>query len=452
MQRRVFLKLASMVVAGAIPGTRVVASARKQRVLIVGAGIAGLAAAQTLMRQGHEVLVLEARDRIGGRIWTSTRWPDAPLDLGATWIHGVKGNPLTALAATIDAATVSTSYESSIVYDTSGRPLTEAQESHLEELQEQVAAALGTAQEQDEDQSVQSAVETALNWGRLAPKDKRLVNFILNGSIEHEYAGSTAELSAHWFDADAAFGGPDALFVNGFQEIIQLLAQGVPVELGQTVEQVAWAGRQVQVTTSTATHSADRVIVTLPLGVLKAGAVRFTPALPGRKRSAIAALGMGVLNKCYLRFATAFWPTAFDWLEYIPAQRGVWTEWVSFMRTVNLPVLLGFNAADQGHAIESWTDDEIVASALQTLRIMFGRSVPLPVDYQITRWAADPFARGSYSFNALGSTPVMRDHLAESLNGKVFFAGEATERDYFSTAHGAYLSGLRAAEEVMHAA
>ena len=158
---------------------------------------------------------------------------------------------------------------------------------------------------------------------------------------------------------------------------------------------------------------------------------------------------MGVLNKCYLKFSQAFWPSKFDWLEYIPAKRGEWVEWVSFMRVARLPVLLGFNAADHGRKIEGWTNEQIVASAMRTLRTLFGRNVCEPLDYQITRWGSDPFARGAYSFTALGSTPRMRDHLAQSLNGKVFFAGEATERKHFGTVNGAYQSGLRAAQEIM---
>jgi monoamine oxidase len=122
------------------------------------------------------------------------------------------------------------------------------------------------------------------------------------------------------------------------------------------------------------------------------------------------------------------------------------------MRAARLPVLLGFNAADHGRKIEDWTDEQIVASAMQTLRTLFKRNVPEPLDYQITRWASDPYARGAYSFNALGSTPRMRDHLAQSLNSKVFFAGEATERTHFGTVHGAYQSGLRAAQEIMELA
>ena len=282
----------------------------KQRVLVVGAGIAGMAAAQELVRQGHEVVVLEARERIGGRIWTSTRWPNARLDLGATWIHGVKGNPITELAAKINARTITTSYNRYIVYGTSGQSLNDAQENRLDQLRKQIKKELHTARNHHKDQSVQAAVEVALNWATIPPEDKRLVDFILNSCIEHEYAGSTNDLSAkYWYDAADAFKGADALFVNGYQEIITHLAKGVTVKLGQTVREVQCGSENVSVVTDRGEYKADRVIMTLPLGVLKDGMVRFSPELPGEKRQAIAALGMGVLNKCYLKFSQAFWPS-----------------------------------------------------------------------------------------------------------------------------------------------
>jgi monoamine oxidase len=182
---------------------------------------------------------------------------------------------------------------------------------------------------------------------------------------------------------------------------------------------------------------------------LQAGSVRFTPDLPAAKEQAIDKLGMGVLNKCYLRFPEAFWPTDVDWLEYIPDQHGAWTEWVSLQRVAGLPILLGFNAADQGRAIEEWPDQEIVASAMATLRTIFGEEIPDPLDYQLTRWASDPFAFGSYSYDAVGVSPTTRKTLAKPLQNRLFFAGEATEHNYYGTAHGAYLSGLRAAKEMV---
>lgn len=129
MQKRDVLKLLGAMLMGLARGARAdkaesdaSASGQKQ-IVVIGAGLAGLAAASELQQRGHEVVVLEARDRIGGRIWTSSRWPGMPLDLGATWIHGVKGNPLTDLADELGARRVVTRYERSITYNTAGSVL-----------------------------------------------------------------------------------------------------------------------------------------------------------------------------------------------------------------------------------------------------------------------------------------------------------------------------------------
>lgn len=424
----------------------------EEQILIIGAGLAGLTAAQVLQQAGYQVQVLEARKRLGGRIWTSRHWPDAPLDLGASWIHGVKGNPLTPLAAEVGARTVLTSYGRYAIYGTDGKPLSPRQEQELETLSESLENALQAFRKQPHllpDQPLQSAVEKAFNWPHLSAEKRQLLEFLLNGSIEQEAGGSSRELSARWYKDTLSFPGDDALFPQGFDQVIRYLARNIKVTLGQQVSQINWSGQRVEVSTQQRQYSADRVIVTLPLGVLKSGKLRFEPALPPAKQKAIGALGMGLLNKCYLRFAKAFWPAEIDWLEYIPSQRGAWTEWVSYQRAAGLPVLMGLHAAERGKEIENLSDRQLVASAMQTLRRIFGSKTPEPLDAQITRWASDPFALGAYSFNALGATPEMRDQLAAQLNETLFFAGEATERQHFSTAHGAYLSGLRVAEEIM---
>lgn len=271
----------------------------------------------------------------------------------------------------------------------------------------------------------------------------------MNSAIEHEYAGSLGELSTWWWDDDGGFDGGDVLFPDGFGAIPEFLARGLDLRTGQVVERIEHGPEGVRVLAGSQTMAADHVVVSVPLGVLKAGAIEFSPGLPQAKRKAIDGLAMGVLNKCFLRFPRAFWPTEVDWIERVPERHGEWTEWVSFVRPSGQPVLLGFNAADYGRRIEALGDREIVAGAMQVLRGLYGPDIPDPVAHQITRWARDPHALGSYSFNPVGSDPKLRDALAASVGGRLHFAGEACERKHFATTHGAYLSGLRAARTII---
>lgn len=455
MYRRNFLKIFGLTLMGSAHSACSeksqgnIATSSKKRVVVIGAGLSGLAAARELHRQGNEVVVVEARDRIGGRIWTSSKWTDMPLDFGASWIHGTQGNPLTDLADQINAKRLTTSYDRAVTYNTSGQLLSNAEEVRLEKTRNQVFGELKKAQNEDPDVSLRQAIEPLIRQFDKSSESYRFINFILSGEIEHEYSGSAERLSAHWYDSDKKFNGNDDLFVQGFRVIPEFLSQGLRIELGQVVKEIQWHQSPIRVITQNTEFLADHVIVTLPLGVLQAGKVRFTPELPQNKQTAIAKLGMGVLNKCYLRFPDVFWSADVDWLEYISASHGEWTEWVNFNRAANMPILLGFNAADRGRAIETWSDEQIVASAMQTLRTIYGVSIPEPIDYQITRWASDPFSLGSYSYNPVGAEPNMRQELAAPLEKSVFFAGEASNDDYFGTAHGAYLSGLRAAQEIL---
>ncbi|RRR69548.1 MAG: FAD-dependent oxidoreductase [Candidatus Viridilinea halotolerans] len=456
MQRRDLLKLLALICLGGgssacgTGGGSGGGMARRGRTIVIGAGLAGLAAARELRHNGEDVVVLEARDRIGGRLWTSSAWPDMPLDLGATWIHGVRSNPMTDLADALQARRLVTSYDKSATYHTNGQLLTDAEEAHSEALGNQVRMALHNAQQRDADVTVRQAVAALTQQVQPSLAATRLLNFVLSSEIEHEYAGSAHHLSAHWYDSADEFEGDNALFVHGFQIITDYLATDLLIELSQVVKAIVWGEHEVRVLTERMTFTADRVVVTLPLGVLQSSSVQFTPELPSAKRHALAALGMGVLNKCYLRFSRAFWPHDIDWLGHVSAQHGVWNEWVSFQRVAQMPILLGFNAADHGREIEAWSDQQIVASAMETLGIMFGSNIPQPNAYQITRWATDPFARGAYSYNALGSAPAMRDTLAMPVEGKLFFAGEASHSAHFGTTHGAYLSGLRVAEQILY--
>lgn len=450
MKRRELINLAGLALAGGVLGlpSRALASDSGQRVIVIGAGISGLAAATRLDAAGYDVTILESRNRLGGRIWTNDQWPKSPVDLGASWIHGVIGNPITAIAKAAGARTVTTRYDSYVIYGKDGKILTPKQESRIDDLSVIINRSIRIAQNANRDRSILETVRSAVQWDQLSGEDRSWVDYIINSNIEQEYSGSAADTSTYWFDSDLAFKGQDALLPDGYTTVTEHLANGLDVLTGTTVTEVAWNPGGVTVTTNHGIMHADNVVITLPLGVLKANKVLFNPGLPAAKRKAIQALGMGLLNKCFLRFPKVFWPADRDWLEAIGQVPGLWAEWVSYARPLGMPILVGFNAADVGREVETWSDRKTVDSAMGTLRRIFGNGIPDPVGYQITRWAADPFSLGSYSFNALGSRPGMRDDLARSIDGRVFFAGEATDRRYFGTVHGAYLSGLRVADEI----
>lgn len=413
------------------------------RVLVIGAGMGGLGAARALADAGRAVTVIEARPRIGGRIHTSRLWPDLPMDLGASWIHGQSGNPLSALARQAGSRLIETSYDAAVLLGSDGEP----GDPDLSPAERLLRGALAAAGRLERDVSVQQALQANADWQAASPALRRLVQYLVNSTLELEYSGPAQLLSAWHGQESEEFGGEDALFADGFDRIPALLAQGLDIRLSASV--TALAPGQVTLADG-ARLAVDRVICTVPLGVLQSGRLRFTQALAPPRQAAIDGLRMGLLNKCWLRFDRVHWPEDVDWIGWLGPQPGYWAAWVSLARGMGAPVLLGFNAADAAAEIEGLSDRATADVAHQALRAMFGSRFPAPLAAQVTRWAQDPLALGSYSYNAVGTSPETRRALAGSdWDGALWFAGEATSAGYFGTAHGALLSGRSAAQGVL---
>ena len=414
--------------------------------LVIGAGIAGLRAAEVLVAAGRRVIVLEARDHLGGRIRTDRSW-GVPVELGASWIHGVTNNPIAAVAAAAGIKTQAADYES-IVYGADGARLPART---LDRLEAQVAELLEAGREDspDTDEPLRTALDRAISDDDLDAAERLDIEMAITESIEHEYASDAVDLSANHFDDGGEESGGDVLLPGGYDEIVQAVAKTVDVRFSHVVASIDTTGDRVVVTTAVGTFFANAVIVTVPLGVLKAGSIQFLPPLSEAKSTAIARLGMGALSKTCLRFESAFWPADAELIDIVPAEsrRGQWVESLNLLSLVDVPALMMFNAGKFARAVESMTDAEVIASASAALEPAFPGH-PAPTAMLRSSWSTDPFSLGSYSFLGVGSSLADRDALAAA-EGRRFFAGEACSHDHAATVHGAYASGEAAAEAVL---
>ncbi|MEM8601855.1 MAG: NAD(P)/FAD-dependent oxidoreductase [Bacteroidota bacterium] len=417
-----------------------------EAVLVIGGGVAGLGAAERLQERGYRnVTVLEARDRIGGRVWTSRAW-DQPVDLGASWIHGPRRNPITRLAREAGVEMRPTDFDEVTRYGPSGTVLSEAEQRKLRRLERKAYWALGSRRGRDA-ASLADRLSQAL--GDVSAADRAMVDYLINASLEQSFAEDAANLDAGVLEFGSEFGGGDVLFPGGYDSVFAPRFAELDIRTGHVVESIAWGSDGVVVTTSQGVMQADRVILTLPLGVLKQGAVAFDPPLPEAKQAAIRAMGMGCLNKLYLRFPETFWPTDVEGFSYLAPTTGRWSQWLNVRYYVDAPILLAFNAGSFARETEAWSDADVVAGAMEVLRRMFGRSIPEPTGFQRTRWASDVFSYGSYSALRPGVDEATVRALGNPVGDRLFFAGEATSTEYPSTVHGAYLSGQREAERLM---
>lgn len=431
---------------------------RGETIVVVGAGIAGLAAARELAAQGFQVRVLEGRQRIGGRIWTE-RSLSAPVDLGAASIEIQRRNPLTPLARQWQIAVKPLRYESTRLYDSAGARW---DEDEAEEIADRLEAAVDRerrrakteAARKPREQSskgLRSVRDAVAKHGLAGPLDTALGRAQQWAAAVQacEYGAELRELSLAWFDDDFDADWDDLLVVGGFDRLIERLAAGLDIRLGHEIHRIEYDSQAVRVESSQGTLTADRVLVTLPLGVLKAGHVVFSPTLPESKLAAIERLDMGLLNKVVLQYGERFWPAEVDVLGYASRTPGMFPQFINLFAATGVPILVGTIAGDYARALEPLADEQIVARAQHVLRGMFAsKTVPEPTAFCVTRWGSDPWTRGSYSYVPVRASGADYDVLAEPLGERLFFAGEATNREFPATAHGAYLSGMREAARI----
>lgn len=437
--RRDALKFALM--AAPAPIVRPARAQTLLDVVVIGAGIAGLAAARTLADEGLRVVVLEAANRIGGRIHTD-RSLGLPVEVGAGWIHGPRGNPISALARQARQDTFVTDDESFSLFTSDGSFIKDdAVEDGIEQLE---AAAAIIDDELDDDRSLQDALR------RFAPGtlDDPVTRWMLSAYTEFSTGGPLADLSALYYDEDDLFSGADVILPDGYDAILPPLAAGLDIRLRHAVSAITHGEGGVSVSTTQGDITARAAICTLPLGVLQAGGVTFDPPLPGAYRQAIERIGVGNVTKFALRFEQPFWQEDIQYFGVMSDPPGRWSYLLNTLTHSPVPMLMAVSLGNYALQVEAMDDHAALADVMQVLRGVMGSGVPEPSGHLMSRWSRDPLALGTYSYAKLGATPDHFDRFAQPV-GVLHFAGEHTDFAYHGTVHGAYLSGLRAADAAL---
>ena len=411
-------------------------------VVIVGAGISGLAAACWLRSKRISVLVLEARPYIGGRVVTD-RSAYPPLDLGASWVHGSKGNPLTELAQCAHLHLLPYQHRYGLVdrEHSSRRIDTKNLENRISDLLERT---IGNTPTTEPCISLERAVQKIIHN---APE----IQGALLSSITHRLAliagGDPDDVSSCFAIKGGSFTGSDMWFPDGYNGIVRALADGIEFSLTNPVLKINHTPHEVMIETQSGEFRARAAIVTIPLGVLQKETTLFNPQLPGRKKGAIEGLRMGVIEKTILCFNENN-ESESDHLMPLD-DKDVYFNSVSILHiSPQDHRVIFWSAGRKAQRLEELEKPSRIESASCFLSSLTGRGVSFPVRTATTSWRNDPFARGSYSFVPANQSISLYDIMAEPVNNTLFFAGESTFKADPGTVHGAYLSGIREAHRV----
>ncbi len=401
-------------------------------VAIIGAGAAGLGAAMTLAGLGVDHVLVEASHRIGGRAYTEEVAPGVPFDLGCHWMHSASLNPMVAVADRFGFDYDKTGFDRDIHRD--GAWATEPELMDCDALYERNYAAVHAAGGAGEDVSVADVTERESVW---TPYFDHISS--LNSSVDVDQVSVLDGYKSNDTDENWPL-------KQGYGEMIARFGSGVPVTLNAAVERIDWSGKRIRLTTAKGELSAAKVIIAVSTGILGGGDMRFAPALPDWKETAIGALPLGNHNRICL---------VFDGNPFGDDHPPGVTIGDATAEPMNLrlrPFGYDYAVGVTGGRFADWLERAgIQASAdfaTEKLIKAYGSDIAKRVvRHNVTAWRGDPWVRGAYSATVPGSG-WQRAVLAAPIDERLYFAGEATSLEFFATCHGAYLTGIATAEAV----
>ncbi len=400
-------------------------------IVVIGAAAAGIAAARALADVGADFVVLEARSRIGGRAHTFNKAVPFPLDLGCGWLHSGDRNPWTVIAEAsgfaIDRTPAPWTLSTSVMGFEPGE---------WEDFRKASAAfydRVEMAAEEKDDRASVTVLETGNRWNALL----NAISTYANGA---ELDRISVKDSNRYDDSGVNF-----RVKEGYGAAIAAHGADLPIEMDCAVTAIDHSGKSIRIETTRGSLSARAVIVTIPTALLAKEAIRFAPALP-EKLQAAHGLPLGLADKVYF---------SLDDAEKFPAESRLFgdkdkTATGSYhIPPFGRPVIESYFGGKLAFELEQTGEGASAAFAMNELATHFGENIRSKLHMlKGTRWASDPWSLGSYS-HALPGHADARAMLAAPVDGRIFFAGEACSPENFSTAHGAYETGLAAAGLVL---
>ena len=474
--------------------------------IVIGAGPAGLAAANLIRAQGGEVVVLEARSRVGGRVHTDRETFSAPVDLGASIVTGVSEDPkrrtgLPWLGVRADPSGVVAKQlglrlvelrDGCPLYDTkTGEKVSKDMDEKVERIRDLVMdearskvdangesataeSSLGEALKEatesyflrlvqddgnDSDDSETHAAVREATAARTGLTERRLLDWHW-ANLEYGCSAGLNDISLPFWNQDeqyGGFGGAHCMVGEGYSTIMTRLAEDIDIRMDTPVTEIHHDDDGVRVRTKDGQEiEGCTVVVTIPLGCLKAGDVAFNPPLGASKSNAVRRLGFGNLNKVVLEFDEVFWDDSVDYFGSAidsTENRGRGFMFWNLKNVSGKPMLISLIAGEAAKSAETEGSESIVKSACATLASICFPNDPskMPPLKQsiVTRWQSDPYARGSYSYVAVGSKGSRDYDELGKPEGRVLFAGEHTCKEHPDTVGGAMLTGWRAARQAL---
>jgi polyamine oxidase len=428
-----------------------------ERVVVIGAGIAGLTVANALTQGGVECVVVEARDRIGGRLHT-VDLAGTTVDLGGSWIHTPIGNPMRAFADQVGVRCRGANPLAELAgFDCGeGRRLTAAEvEANISlQLEDFPEAAGRLLAELGPDASAADGIEAFVAGAGLAPDPARRARQALHALVEAESADLAERQSLRWMWNEIEYGGHyfGDVPVEDYRRLVEAMAADVDLRLGVEVAEIAHSASGVRVRGIDGTSvEGSHAVVTVPLGVLKRGEPRFRPALPPGRLAVIGRLGFGRYEKVALRFDEPFWRAAgLPHAMIFPRDPNAAAVWAIGQDAFGAGPVLVFQIFHRAaRQLLGAAPDAAAQWVLDLLAEAIGGPCPAPVAVAVTSWADDRYSGGAYTHVPPGASPADADVLGEPVGGRLLFAGEHTQSRRLAYADGAMTSGIREAKRLL---